>query len=110
MYLQKNANCTNLQFANYNFKKSSLSDMHYSLTDIQADFEINRPIRYQITAKRNYFHRRQTDRQTDGRTDGQTSRATTIGSFFRKTKNLLKTITVYLISIPSFCACVIIHL
>ena len=26
-------------------------------------------IRYQITTKRNYFYRRQTDRQTDGRTD-----------------------------------------
>ena len=69
--------------------------MHYPLTDIQADFDINR----QITAKINYFHRRQTDgrtdrqtdRQTDGRTDGQTdgqmSRTRTIGSFFRKRKN-----------------------
>ena len=45
---------------NLNFEKSRLSDMHYPLTDIQADFEINRLIRYQITAKRNYFHRRQT--------------------------------------------------
>ena len=62
--------------------------MHYPLTDIQADFEINRLIRYQITVKRKYFHRRQTDRQTDGRhdrrTDGQTLRTTTIGSFFEK--------------------------
>ena len=41
--------------------------MHYPLTDIQADFEINRLIRYQITEKRNYLHR-----QTDGRTDGRT--------------------------------------
>ena len=50
--------------------------MHYPLTYIQADFEINRPIRYHITAKRNYFHRLQTDGQTDGRTetDGQTDR------------------------------------
>ena len=31
-----------------------------------------------------------TDGQTDGRTDGQTSRTTTIGSFFRKKKKLLK--------------------
>ena len=54
--------------------------MHYTLTDIQADFEIHRPIRYQITAKRIYFHRR----QTDGRTDRQTSRTTTIGIFFEK--------------------------
>ena len=65
---------------------SSLSDMHDHLTDIQADFEINRPNRYQITSKRNYFHRRQTDRQTDGRTDGQTSRITTVGSFSEKKK------------------------
>ena len=43
--------------------------MHTPLTDIQADFEINRPIRYQITAKngKNYFHRRQTDGRTDRR-------------------------------------------
>ena len=34
-------------------------------TDIQADFEINRLIRYQITAKINYLHRRQMDGQTD---------------------------------------------
>ena len=27
------------------FEKSRLSDMHYPLTDIQADFEINRPVR-----------------------------------------------------------------
>ena len=26
--------------------------------DIHADFEINRPVGYLITAKRNYFHRR----------------------------------------------------
>ena len=66
----------------------------YPLTDIQADFEINRPIRYRITENRNYFHRRQTDRQTDGttngRTDGQTSRTTTVGIFFRKKKKVLK--------------------
>ena len=40
--------------------------MLYHLTDIQVDFEINRPIRYQVTAKRNYLHG-----QTDGRTDRQ---------------------------------------
>ena len=45
--------------------------MHYLLTDIQADFEINRSVRYRNTAKRNYFHRRQTSR-------------TIIGSFFDK--------------------------
>ena len=39
---------------NSNFEESRLSDMHHPLTDIQADFEINRLTRYQITAKRNY--------------------------------------------------------
>ena len=53
--------------------------MHHPLTDIQADFEIKRPVRYQITAKINYFHRR-----TDGRTDRRSVRTTTIGSFFEK--------------------------
>ena len=45
--------------------------MHYPLTDIQADFGVNRPIRYQVTAKGNYLHR-----QTDGTTDGWTDRRT----------------------------------
>ena len=45
--------------------------MHYSLTDIQAEFEISRPVRYQITAKRSYFHGRQTDGRHDGRHDGR---------------------------------------
>ena len=75
---------------NYNFEKSRLSDMHYLLTDIQADFEINWPVRYRNTAKRNYFYRRadgRADGQTDGRTDGQTSRTTRIGSFFEERKN-----------------------
>ena len=62
--------------------------MHYPLSDIQVDFEINMPVRYQVTAKK-YFHRRKTDGRTDGRTDrqtdGQTSRTTTVGSFFEKT-------------------------
>ena len=66
----------------YAIRKSRLSNMHYPLTNIQTEYEINRPIRYQITAKRNYFHRRQTD--------GETLR-TTIGSFFRKKKKILKT-------------------
>ena len=30
---------------NQNFEKSRLSDMHYPLTNIQADFELNRPVR-----------------------------------------------------------------
>ena len=67
--------CKLYEFAicNLNFQKSRLSDMHYHLTDIQADFEMNRPFRYKITAKRNYFHRRQTDGQTDRQTDGTTN-------------------------------------
>ena len=67
--------------------------MHHPLTDIQADFEINRLVRYQITAKRNYLHRR-----TDGQTDGQTSHTTTIGSFFEKRKKKLKIDTLLMVS------------
>ena len=68
--------------------------MHYPLTDIQADCEINQPVRYQITAKKNYLHRR-TDGRTDRRTDGQTSR-TTMGSFFRKIKKNTKNSKMFL--------------
>ena len=76
--------------------------MHYPgpLTDIQADFEINRSVRYRNTAKRNYFHRRQTDGRTDGQTDGQTAGQTDGRTdvaydnnrkfFFEKKKKLLK--------------------
>ena len=52
---------------NSNFEKSRLSDMYYPVIHIQADFETNRPIRYQIAAIGNYFHRRQTDGRTDRR-------------------------------------------
>ena len=62
-------NC-NLQL---DFQKPRLSDMHYLITDIQTDFEIIPPIRYQITAKINYIHRRS---QTD-----MTSRTCTIMVF-----------------------------
>ena len=65
----------------------------YPLTDIQADFEINRHVRYQNTAKRNYFHRRtdgRTDERHDGQTDRQTSRTTTICSFFEEKKTTKK--------------------
>ena len=48
--------------------------------DIQTDFEINRPIRYQITAKGSYFWT--DERQTNGQTDEQIT--ITIGIFFRK--------------------------
>ena len=71
---------------NLNFEKSRLSDMHYPLTDIQANFEV----RYRNTTKINYFHRRQTDGRTDrrhdGHADGQTLRVTTIGSLSSKKK------------------------
>ena len=83
---------------NWNFEKSGLSDMHYPLTDIQADFEINRPVRKRITAKRNYTHRRQTDRQMDRQTDRRTDGRTDVAHdnnryFFRKKKKLLKIVS-----------------
>ena len=58
LFLQKK--CKFMQFAtcSKNFQKSRLWDMHYSIMNIQSDSEINRPTRYQITKKRNYFHRR----------------------------------------------------
>ena len=55
----------NFATCNSNFEKSQLSDMHYPISDIQVEFEDNRPIRYQITAKRNCFYRRQTDVRRD---------------------------------------------
>ena len=81
IYLQKKCKLHKFVVCNYNFKKSRLSDMYHPLRNIQANFEMNRQTRYQITAKRNYWHRR-----TDGQTDGQT----TIGSFFRKMRKLVK--------------------
>ena len=46
--------------------------MHYPLTDIQADFELNRPVRYELPRKEIISTDGRTDRRTDGRTDGQT--------------------------------------
>ena len=74
--------------------------MHYPLTDIHADFGINRPFRRQIAAKKIIYTDEQTDRRTDrqrdrrhhGQADGQTLRTTTIGSFFKKEKNTKKRI------------------
>ena len=37
-----------------NLVKTQVVHMHHPLTDIQADFEMNRPTRYLITAERNY--------------------------------------------------------
>ena len=48
---------------------------------IQANFEINRPIRYQITAQRKHFHTRQTD--------GQTSLTIIRISLFRQNRNII---------------------
>ena len=81
VYLQKFANCINLQLTIRTFKNHAFRTCTTPLRVCHAHFEINRPVRYRNTAKRNYFHRR---------TDGQTSRTTTIGSFFRKKKKLLK--------------------
>ena len=61
IYLQKFLNCNNLQLAIRISKHHAFRTCTTSLTDIQADFEINRAVRYRNTAKRNYFHRRQTD-------------------------------------------------
>ena len=69
--LAKNCNLHKFATTNSNFEKSIFLDMHHHKTymyinfqqnqvktpppnDIQADFEMNRPARYQITAKRNY--------------------------------------------------------
>ena len=47
---------------NLNLEKSRVLNMHDPIIDIRANFEINRPIRYQITTKINYVHSR-TDKQ-----------------------------------------------
>ena len=73
--LQKFATCS------WNFENSPLSDMHYPLTDIQADFEINRPVRYIEIPQKEIITTH------DRRTDGQTSRTTTISSFIKKRNN-----------------------
>ena len=92
----KNCKLHKFTTCNTNFEKSRLSDMHYPLTDIQANFEINRHMRYQITAKKEIIStddrrtdkqqadrhtdrqtdRQQTDRQTDRQTGRQTERQT----------------------------------
>ena len=79
LFAKKNENCINLQLAirileNHAFW--TCTTPIFSKWTIWADFEINLPIRYQITAKRKYFHRRQTDRWTDRQTDRWTDRRT----------------------------------
>ena len=61
--------------------------MHYPLTDIQTDFEINWPIRYQITVKKSIS----TDgRQTGGQVDGRTDVAYNNNRYFFR-KKIIKT-------------------
>ena len=68
LFSKKIANCIILQLAirilkNHAFRTCTMSKhVHHVQTDIEADFGINWPIRRQITAKRNYLHRR-TDRR-----------------------------------------------
>ena len=60
MYLQKIVSCTNLQLAIRISKNHTMvngyshisSDMHYPISDIQAEFENKRPIRYRLTEER----------------------------------------------------------
>ena len=87
MYLQKNCKFINLQL---DCQKVTPFGDSIPPNGHSGDFEINRPIRYQIIAKRPQT----TDGQMNRWTDGQTSPTTTIGScwfFFQEKKNLLKT-------------------
>ena len=45
--------------------------MHYPLTDMQADFEINRPVRYRKYREWKLFPQT-SDGQTEGQTEGHT--------------------------------------
>ena len=74
--------------------------MYYPLTDIQADFEINRPVRYRNTAKKKIISTddRRTDERTDGTTDGKTDGRTDVAYdnnryFFLKKEKLLRITT-----------------
>ena len=91
IYLQKFANCINLQLA----IRISKNHAFRTCTTPSRTF---RPILRSIGLIDNELPRKEiistdgrtdgrTDGQTDGRTDGQTSRTTTIGSFFEKRKN-----------------------
>ena len=64
--------------------------MHHPLTNIQADFEINRPLDIKVPRKKNIETDGQTDRRTDRRIDGQTDVAYDNNRyFFRRKKKLL---------------------
>ena len=87
IYLQKIANCINLQLA----IRISKNQAFRTCTTPSRTF---RPILSSIGLLGNELPRKEiistdgrTDRRTDGQTDGQTSRTTTIGSFFEKRKN-----------------------
>ena len=83
--------------------------MHNPISNIQAEFENNRPSKYRITTKKKSTDDKRTDRQTDGQTDRQTdgqtdrqteglteeqtSHTTTIGRFFEERKNYQNGIT-----------------
>ena len=93
IYLQKIANCINLQLA---IRISKNQAFRTCTTPLQTSRPILRSIGLldiEIREKKLFPQAtdgRQTDRRTDGRTDGrtdrQTSRTTTIGSFFEKEK------------------------
>ena len=77
--------CINLQLPIVIFKKSILLDMHHHITYI-------RPILRSIGLLDIEILRKEVISTDDRRTDGQTSRTTTIGSFLKKRKKLLKTL------------------
>ena len=90
VYLQKFANCINLQLA---IRISKNHAFRTCTTPLRTFMLILRSIGLldiEIPQKEIIS----TDRRTDGRTDGQTSRTTTIGSFFEKRKKLLKNASV----------------
>ena len=79
IYLQKIANCINLQLA---IRISKNQAFRTCITPLRT----SRPILRSIGPLGNELPRKEII-STDGRTDGQTSRTTTIGSFFEKRKN-----------------------
>ena len=87
IYLQKIANCINLQLAN----RISKNQAFRTCTTPSRTF---RPILRSIGLLDNELPRKENistdDRRTDRRTDGQTSRTTTIRSFFEKRKKTTK--------------------
>ena len=65
--------------------------MHNPISNIQAEFENNRPSKYQITTKKKSTDDRRTDRQTNGKTDGRTEVTYDNNrSIFRRKKKLPK--------------------